>query len=136
MANLRQTRSYESEWWTIDLLDDWTATEDPECTTFRARIPVGALQVSAARKPKDDATLEDLKEFAGGLEPPKLSSPFANGEISGLSAEFEQSGFYSRHWWLRKGPVVVFVTYNVALSNRADEQQMIDDLVHSLKIVT
>jgi hypothetical protein len=126
---------YKAEWWSIDMLPEWGVSEDEECTSFFASPQLGVLQVSAARKPTEDVTQEDIAEFAYDSQiPSEAIRPVSASHVSGLYAEYEEDGRYWRQWWLKGKSVLLFVTYNVAPEDKDSESAAIDALISSLRI--
>jgi hypothetical protein len=126
---------YKAEWWSIDMLPEWSLREDAECASFFASPQLGVLQVSAARKPTESVTQEDIAEFAYDSQTPREAiCPVSISHASGLYAEYEQAGRSWRQWWLKGKSVLVFVTYNVAISHKDSENAAIDALISSLRI--
>ena len=127
---------YKAEWWSIDLLPEWTLREEAECTSFFARPQLGVLQVSAVRKPTGGITQEDVAEFAYDSRTPRSAiQPVSTSHTSGLYAEYQQDNLYWREWWLKGKSGLLFVTYNVPLSRKESESLAINALISSLRII-
>lgn len=125
---------FESRWWSVRVPQGWSAQEDPECATFQARNPRGALQISAARKSPGSVSDDDLldlsrEETASGVEVVAV----AYGPFVGFSASIIVNG---RSWlkvWLRCGDLALFVTYNAAPPPDQTELAQVQDLLNSLE---
>lgn len=100
-------RTYESHWWSGDLPPGWTASTEGQCTTFRATPPLGALQISSARKDSGPIQDDDLKEFANErLDRDTHLSAAAFGPFSGFSSEREEGALFWKEWWLCSGRIM------------------------------
>jgi hypothetical protein len=55
---------FNSEWWSVQLPDDWSTEQDDTCTSMFSESRVGALQLSGARNSNGPATDDDLRDFA------------------------------------------------------------------------
>jgi hypothetical protein len=125
---------YESTWWSIELPEGWTYASEAECSTFQATPPLGALQISSARKdgPIDES---DLKEFAiarlGGTAHLRA---IEYGPWSGFSAEREIQSRSWKEWWLRSGHTMLYATYNVPREYRHMELSAVESIVRSAKL--
>lgn len=97
--------------WSIEVSDDWSVTEDAECTTL-VLSDQGALQASSARKRNGVVTEEDLFFSEGqrkGWGPPK---PTRCGEFDGILYDYALDGSVWNRWFLKCGSTLLFVTYN------------------------
>lgn len=131
--NSQPRRVFKSAWWSAELPQGWTGTEDSECATFRANPPIGALQISSARKDKTDVTEEEMKDFAveripQGIQLDKVSY----GHFSGFTARYSQGGLYWREWLLKSGGLMMYATYNVAQGAEDLETDKIEDILRTL----
>jgi hypothetical protein len=105
---------YESTWWSVKLPAGWTASSEKECVTFRATSPLGALQISSARKNAGPVQDDELIEFAKErqVSRPQLSSVTYQC-FSGFMAERKIDGLAWKEWWLRSGDTMLYVSYTV-----------------------
>ena len=123
---------YESSWWSVVLPPGWTASRENECTTFRATPPLGALQISSARKDLQPVDDNDLKEFA--REHSNSAATLCDvkyGSFVGFSAERSQAGLYWKEWWLRSGRLMLYVTYNVAVPYKDSEMSLVEGILRT-----
>lgn len=119
--------------WSIDVSDEWTATDHPECLTLELSDE-GALQLSSARKGSGLVSESDLFEFAEDSDRdgwgPWLRA--SCGEFDGIKFEYAHEGSVWRRWFLRFDRTILFVTYNgspsVAESEGAEVQRVLDSL--------
>ncbi|HMD72185.1 MAG TPA: hypothetical protein VKF41_12610 [Bryobacteraceae bacterium] len=128
---------YKSEWWSVELPAHWSGYPDAGCSTFRAEPSLGVLQISAVRKDTGIVTEEDLREFAEERIAPglRLERVWFDA-LSGLMANYRRDGLHWQEWWLRSGPLMVYVTYNVSQEYAAAEQVAISSILCSLAKVT
>ena len=118
--------------WSLTLAPSWQADDDEDCVCI-VRPGVGALQIGAA--PKDTSvTDEDLADFAADhLDAGAGTRPVALGDFSGIAIRQGADGIQWRQWFLRHGPVALFVTYNCAEADRGVEDADIDRMLGSLR---
>jgi hypothetical protein len=133
----RQGEVYQPSWWSTKLRAGWAAHENPDCVSFSAGPSGGVLKVSAIRKPNGSVTSQDLQEFAsaskggvGNLQHVELS------EIFGLASEYVGEERYCKEWWLKKGSIGVYFTYDVAVAARRAEADAVDKMISSVTIHT
>ena len=133
-SSAKMGTTYESLWWSVELPPGWTAFTEGECTTLRATPPLGALQISSARKASGPIEESDLKEFAkervGNHSP---LSPAAYGAFSGFTAVHTDDRLFWKEWWLRSGHLMLYVTYNVAKEYRNAETAYAEAILRSAK---
>src|SRR4051812_38558283 len=88
-----QGRLFESHFWSVMLPDSWCGNEDGLCATLTREQPLGALQLSAARKDAGPVLEDDLREFASDTL--SLSAELRHidyGCLRGLMAEEVRAG--------------------------------------------
>jgi hypothetical protein len=125
--------TYRSGWWSVVLPPGWLGYADAACSTFQAQPPVGALQISAARKESEGITDGDLREFAEGRVSTTTPLQYcAFGAFLGVTAQYRKDGLFWQEWWLRSGQLMVYVTYNVSQEHAAAEQGSISIILSSL----
>jgi hypothetical protein len=114
----------------------WAAHESPDCVSFSVDPSGGLLQVSAVRKPDGSVTSQDLHDFASGSKGGvKNFQHIELSKISGIASEYVRENRYWREWWLKKGPIVVYLTYNVAVAAMEAEADAIDKMISSVDIL-
>ena len=95
--------------WSVDVSDEWTVTDHPECLTLEL-YNEAALQFSSARKGSGDVTDEDLQGFVKENWGSILQARC--GEFKGLVVHYTEDGSEWWRWFLRNKNTVLFVTYN------------------------
>ena len=126
---------YRSDWWSITLPAGWTNRIEPKCVSFRNEPPLGVLQVSAARKPSGNATLQDLYDLATDANKPARDfQTLVKGEHSGIFTEYVRGELFWSEWWLGSGATVVYLTYNVLATLQEAEIEDIRRIVESVSI--
>jgi hypothetical protein len=99
-------------WWELQLLHGWHATEHPECLTL-TRSGSGAFQLSAAVKTNGAILSHEVEaQSREGTPQGAESIPFNTGEFSGFTAGYEEADTHWQRFWLARGNVLVFATYN------------------------
>jgi len=123
---------FKSSWWSVVLPPRWVASEGPECVTLRAQPPLGALQISAARK-ETDVTDEDLHDIARESAAPGTVFNRVNyRHCSGIAALYVKQGVVWQYWWLRAGHLMVYATYNVVEGAEDLEKDKLERILASL----
>ncbi|MGH9776939.1 MAG: hypothetical protein ACRD5I_00860 [Candidatus Acidiferrales bacterium] len=124
----------DSGLWSVELPSGWTGHAGQECATFQANPPLGALQISSARKDSAPVSDKHLKEFASERLPPGVLLKEAGyGSFSGFSAEYAKEDRFWKEWWLKSGQLMVYVTYNVVQEMKDSERDSVERILASLK---
>jgi len=118
--------------WSLLVPDGWRAWHDDECATLVGPGEIGALQINTAFK--DAEVLDaDLGDFAsnhrGAGAPPR---PTQAGDFVGFEIAFRDRGRFWRHWYLRNGRQMLFVTYNCRPDSQGVEDGPVQDALASL----
>ena len=112
--------------------DGWRAWHDNECATLTGHQEIGALQISAAFK-ETEVLDDDLRDFAsehiGAGEKGRMIQA---GDFVGLEIAFAEDTNFWRHWYLRNGKQMLFVTYNCSRESRGLEDGVVDAALASL----
>ena len=127
---------FDGVWWSVELPEDWIVQGDEHCATFQAKAPLGAMQVSSARKDHGDVTDDDLHGFAEerisrGLELERVEY----GSFSGFCISYTNAGSFWKEWWLRSLGLMIYVTYNVEDGCQILEEQYVNRILASLKAI-
>jgi hypothetical protein len=119
--------------WSLSLIEDWEAEHDAECDSIYNPNGVGALQISTLKK-QTVVTDQDLKALASqhSESDVKINQVFS-GDFSGITFSLVIDDDYWRYWYLRSGFVVLFVTYNCNLEDKAVEEKQVNLILNSLK---
>ena len=128
------TKRYKSGWWSVELPDHWKANKEEDCVTFTSEDEVGALQIITYRREGRDVTNDDLLHFAEDelIEGVELQS-ISCGEFTGMGVSYLVDGNYWRKWWLWQGSLLLYVTYNCSAEDRLVEQEVVSQMMNSLK---
>jgi hypothetical protein len=119
--------------WSLTLAPSWQAHDDEDCVGIVRPHGLGALQISGARK-NTSVTDEDLADFAADhLDADARTRPVTLGDFSGIAIRYGADGIQWRQWFLRHGPVALFVTYNRAEADGGIEDADVDQMLGSLR---
>src|SRR5262245_39658391 len=113
MAARKKAATVSGKSWTLELARGWGAGADEHCVTITHPDGVGALQVSAHRRKGRALSRDDILE-ATELEPEALPHLAEQdwGDFHGFQLIFSDGEVFWRKWWLAKGNLLLFVSYN------------------------
>ncbi len=123
--------------WSIDVPKGWELETEDTLDTFFDPDGVGALQVSSLTKSGGDVTDAELIE---SIEDMKLAdrprAPAAFGPFTGYALEkVHDDGQAGRYWFLRAGPLLLFVTYFCDKQDAGKEARIVAKALGSLRVV-
>jgi len=119
--------------WSVEVSDEWTVTDHPECLTLELSGEA-ALQLSSARKKSGYVTDAELRDIvAEHDENWGLTKPTWCGEFRGLVVNYTKDGDCWSRWFLRNGATLLFATYNGPPEVAMRESSAILQLLSSAK---
>jgi hypothetical protein len=127
-------RSVETDWWIIDLPDEWDAEQDDETIVIGDEDGVGVLEITTLEKREQDVGISDLRVLAQELVPAELTGSAARiGEFSGLYFEYIEDDDAVREWLLRDGNLLLLISYSCAVENQGIDDAMVDEILETLQ---
>lgn len=94
----------------------------------------GTLTLSATCEQEDisddyiEALLDEYLDAGADLYDAEYAS------FSGVTFCYDDSEEYWCEWYLRSGPVLLYVTYNCPLANEGEEDDVIESILESLSV--
>jgi len=121
----------ETEWWSLDLPEEWEAEQEEETIVIGDDDGVGVLEITALER--DEADDGDLEVLAQQLFPALAAKPTTIGDFSGLYFEYRDEGDAVREWVVRKGAQIVLVTYSCDDENAGLDDEIVDEILQTLR---
>ena len=125
---------YSADLWQVDLPIGWQAEEEEEAVCLFHPTSNGTLTISATKEQQDisDEYMEELlfEHLDAGAE--LIDVEF--GSFAGVSFCYDDNDEYWCEWYLRAGPVLLFVTYNCPLDEEGAEDDVIESILESLTV--
>lgn len=119
--------------WQANRPDGWEVKRDDDCITLHRHDGHGALQISTAFKDAS-VTTEDLHDYASRhIEAGAKTRDLTCGDFVGFTLAFGENDIYWRHWYLRHGNQMLFITYNCSIDDRGKEDAAVAQILHSLR---
>lgn len=119
--------------WSLDVSDEWSVTKHEECLSL-ALSDGGALQASSARKEQGAVTQRDLLWSEAERASWGEWKPVRCGEFTGIFYEYVQEAAVWRRWYLRSGPVLLFITYNGTFEAAAREWEPVLSILSTARL--
>ena len=130
-------RAVESQWWIIELPDEWDAQQEEETIVIEDRDGVGEIAITTLQKEQgnvDDTELQDyaadvIREFGRG-------QPVTVAELQGYYFSYLDGDDAIREWYLRCNNLLILLTYSCAADNAGMDDGAVDEILSTLYIKT
>jgi uncharacterized glyoxalase superfamily protein PhnB len=119
--------------WSLRYPRSWQASYDDVAASFVGPSDIGALQISSIRKKTGAATDEDLLEMAARHGDRADIRAVTLGDFGGFSTRREEDGLAWTWWWLRRGSLVLAVTYSCDPLHDGEEAGVVEDILSTLE---
>ncbi|WP_101756567.1 hypothetical protein [Oceanicoccus sp. KOV_DT_Chl] len=128
-------RAVETQWWVLELPDEWQAEQDEETIIITDEDAVGEIAITTLQK--DDGIVDDseLKEYAEDIEldyGPGIAVEVS--DLEGVYYCYQQEGEAIREWYLRYEDLLVLITYVCDVSNAGMDDGAVDEILSTLFI--
>lgn len=135
MPDMEQSmRSVESDWWIIDLPEEWEAEQDEETIVISDPDGVGVLEITALGR--DEAEVAGSLEAAGrDLLPPDAATQRCR--LAGLDAlycTYTEDEAAVRDWLALSDDLLLLVTYSCGMDDRGLDDAIIDEILQTLEL--
>jgi hypothetical protein len=129
-------RALAARSWSIDVPAGWEHETEDTLDTFFDPDGVGALQISSLTKGGGDVTDAELIESIEDMklaECPRVAAAF--GPFTGYALEkLHDDGQAGRYWFLRAGPLLLFVTYFCDRQDAGKEARIVEKSLNTLRL--
>lgn len=128
-------RVVESQWWIIELPDEWEADQDEEAIIISDEDGVGEIAITTLKKQAglvDEAELHDYLSDIVELFGPAESTQVA--ELDGYYIAYKEDDDAVREWYLRYDDLLVLITYSCDYNNAGMDDSAVDEILGTLFI--
>ena len=128
-------RSVETEWWRLDLPEEWYAEQDEEVIVIGDQDGIGALEFSTLHKEEGQTSAGDLAELMAEMEAaPSACEPVRLGPFQGYSlrSRDEDNEEALREWWLSGGSLLLYITYSCHFDHAGYDDACVDEILQTL----
>jgi hypothetical protein len=128
-------RAVESQWWIIELPDEWEAEQDEETILISDEDGVGEIAITTLQKESGPVDDSELRLYTEDIE-----AQFGKGqmvELSGMSGyyySYQDDGDALREWYLRGDDLLLLITYSCDLDNAGMDNSAVDEILSTLFI--
>jgi len=126
-------RTVETDWWLLDLPDEWEAEQDEETIVLGDEDGVGALEITTLTHATTDADFSDINALAKEIVPvdgPGKAVRLA--DMSGLYFQYHEDGDAVREWLVSDGAILLLITYSCDVENGGLDDGLVDEILDTL----
>ena len=128
-------RVVESQWWIIELPDEWDAEQDEDTIVISDEDGVGEIAITTLKKESgvvDEAELHDyMSDVVAQFGPAQL---LQLAELDGYYIAYKEGGDAIREWYLRYDNLLVLITYSCDEDNARMDDSAVDEILETLFI--
>lgn len=130
-------RAVESQWWIIELPDEWQAEQEDDAIVIGDEDGVGEIVITTLQKEQGDVSESELRDYAQDLiDQFGEGKPCLLAAASGFSFAFVEEGMAFREWYLRSDGLLILVTYCCDEENLGMDDSAVDEILATLYIKT
>ena len=128
-------RAVESQWWIIELPDEWEAEQDDETILISDEDGVGEIAITTLQKENGPVDDSELRLYTEDIE-----SQFGHGQVvilfglNGYYYSYQDDGDALREWYLRGDDLLLLITYSCDLENAGMDDSAVDEILSTLFI--
>lgn len=123
----------ETDWWLLDLPEEWSAEQDDETVIIADEDGVGALEITMLEY-EDNSPME-VNELAKQLMPDDVpGQPAKLGDFTGLCFQYQDEGDAVREWIVQCDKRTLLVSYSCAVDDAGMDDSVIDEILETLSL--
>lgn len=125
----------ETQWWLVELPDEWQAEQEEDAVVISDEDGVGELVITTLQKSAGEVSAEELQEYAA--ESAQAGGGAVDVTVSdavGLFCSYNdaEAGEHVREWYLRFEELFLFITYCCDSENAGLDDSAIDEILATL----
>lgn len=123
----------ETDWWLLDLPEEWQAEQDDETIVITDEDGVGVLEITSLEQ-DDNARGTDLNALAKELLPDHGAGSAAKiGDFEGLYFQYQEEGDAVREWLVQCDDRVLLVSYSCEIEDAGMDDSFVDEVLDTLE---
>ena len=126
----------QTEWWCLELPDEWSAEMEDDCVTISDCDGVGEIDITVVKKADGEVNDNDLKDFSEDLiEQGWQGQVVEVGAAEGLYFLYDDSDGAWREWYLGAGSLLIYITYNTLMEHKTLDDAIVDEILDTLVVL-
>lgn len=123
----------ETDWWLLDLPEEWQAEQDDETIVITDEDGVGVLEITSLEQ-DGSARNADLKALAKELLPDNGPGSAAKiGDFEGLYFQYQEEGDAVREWLVQCDGRLLLVSYSCDIEDAGMDDSFVDEVLDTLE---
>ena len=125
-----------TEWWTLELPEEWLAEEDEEGVVISDQDGIGVIEISTLWRDSEQIDEKDFEVFAE--EVIAAGYPRTNvqlGQLKGWLFSYSDSDGWWREWYLFHANLFLYVTYNCAMDHQGLDDEPVNGLLADITLL-
>ncbi|MEE8059195.1 MAG: hypothetical protein V3T17_15365 [Pseudomonadales bacterium] len=126
-------RVVESQWWIIELPEEWEADQDDESVLISDEDGVGEIAITTMQKESGNVEDGELLSYTEDLQRQYGKGQSVNmGELQGYYFNYQEDGEAVREWYLRCENLLLLITYSCDEDNAGMDDSAVDEILSTL----
>ena len=126
-------RELESQWWIIELPDEWDAEQEEDTIVISDEDGVGEIAITTLQKEQGVVSDQELLAYTEELEQQfGKGKPVEVAEFQGYYFSFSEAGDALREWYLRCDDLLLLITYGCDQENAGMDDGAVDEILNTL----
>ena len=123
----------QTQWWCLELPDEWTAEMDDDSVTITDCDSVSEVDITVIRKPQGQVNVADLNGFAEHLiDQGHASTAISLASAQGLLFQYDDDDGAWREWYLAAESLMIYITHNTEIVDKGLDNAVVDDILSTL----
>ena len=128
-------RALETQWWIIELPEEWDAEQDDETIIVSDEDGVSEIAITSMQKEDGQVDAEELKWYCKDIEKQYGDlSPVSVAELDGFYIRYQEQEDALREWYLKCDNLLVLITHSCDLENAGMDDAAVDQILSTLFI--
>jgi len=121
----------ETDWWLLDLPEEWSAEQDDETIVIADEDGIGEIEITRLEHPA--AKTVSLHDIAAQWVPEDVHGIDVRvGDFDGIYFEYMDEGDAVREWLLRANDLILIVSYACDEGDARMDDEVVDDILDTL----
>lgn len=127
-----EVRVLETDFWSIDLPEEWLAEQDDESIIIADQDGVGQLEITTFNKETDAVSDAELRTFVDEADSAGNATVVKVAALEGYCLRYEEDDESIREWYLRGEQLWLYITYSCDMENQGLDDAAIDAIMATL----
>jgi hypothetical protein len=128
-------RALETQWWIIELPEEWDAEQDDETIIISDEDGVSEIAITTLEKADGLVDDNELKQYCHDVEQEYgAGGKIQVADLDGFYFTYKDQGDVVREWYLRYESMLLLITYSCEDENAGMDDSAVDQILGTLFI--